>query len=320
MMVIPLPFDLRLWTGVDESDISETETYLRFAKRRDLVNEINQLLAESAIPQCRVRIPLTQRLYEQLSNIPPWSEIKRGSHLHRLKRTVLALLRNKKSAAGLMLYLDVSEVEHLYTWETPENFFPTALNAMQESWIEMVGICAFETTLAARELDQSAHLLGSGIITPFSEALEAQVIRRSLTDELTEDEARHVPLLFQSELWSWIQLIRRYIWKDKRLPLGPLGYTPSSDWQPGSRPRRYRNAYPDALGGLWEWEGGRASDKRNPFGGHWNVQLPDASAKRQWVQRIENCYGQQICTKPESISHINIEPNGQIDDKTFQWR
>jgi hypothetical protein len=319
MMIVVLPFDLRLWTGVDESKISDAEAYLRFVDRRDLVSKLDQHLTKSAISQCHLRIPLTQRLYEQLSNTPPWSEIRRGSHLYRLKRTILALLRNKRGAAGLTLYMDVSGVEHLYTWERPDNFFPVSLSAMRESWIEMVGVCAFETTISARDFDQPIPLLGGSVVTTFSGTSEAQITRRPLVRMPTEAEAQPIPLLYQSDIWTWKRLIRRYIWKDERLPLGPIGYAPSPDWQPGDRPRRYHNAYRDALGGLWEWEGGRARDTHNPFGGHWNVQLPDASVKRQWVQWIETCSGQQICTRPALISHINVEPNGSIGDKTFQW-
>ena len=319
MMVIACPFDLRLWTGVDGNAVSNAQVFFRFVKQRDLVCELNRQMSTNAIQDCRLRIPLTQRLYEQLSNTPPWSEVRKGSHLYRLKRDVLALLRNKKGAAGLTLYIDVSDIEHLYTWERPDGFFPPSLVAMQEDWVEMVGVCAFEDTVSARGFDKPIPILASCIVTTFSDVLEARITRRECADAPVEATERRVPLLSQSDTWSWKQLMRSFIWDDERLPFGPIGYCPPKDWSPGDRPRHYQNTYRDTLGGLWEWEGGRAVSDRNPFGGHWNVQLPDASVKRQWVNWMERCTGRQICTQANMISHINVEPNGHIGDKTFEW-
>lgn len=319
MMVITCPFDLRLWTGVDGGAISDAEVYLRFVERHELVCELNRQLSISAIQDFRLRIPVTQRLYEQLSNTPPWSEVRRGSHLYRLKRAVLTLLRNKQGAAGLTLYVDVKEVAHLYTWEEPDGFFPSMLVAMQECWVEMVGDCAFEDAVSARGFNQPVPILGSCVITTFSDASEARIARRSLADMPIEDEERRIPLLSQTDTWAWELEIRKFIWQDERLPFGPIGFCPLENWNPGERPRRYQNAYRDFLGGLWEWEGGKAVSDHNPFGGHWNVQLPDDSVKRRWVNWIEERSGRQICTRPNQISHINIEPDGHIADRTFDW-
>lgn len=317
MMVVAIPFDLRLWTGVRDG-AGAGKIYSRFVVRRDLIYRINELLSQGKIPDCRLNIPLTQRLFEQLSTTPPWTEIRKGSLLHRLKITVLAVLRNKRNATGLTLYVDLREVEHLHTWEEPDGFFPPTLAAMKEDWVEMVGICTFEEAVSARGFEQPVPILDTCVITTFSEASEAQIVRRSLADTAVEEE-RRIPLLFQSDAWTWRRLVRRVIWADERLPLGPIGYTPPQDWQLGNRPRRYRRTYRDSLGGLWEWESGRASDERNPFGGHWNVQLPDASVKHRWVGWIEECSGREISTPPDSISHINVEPDGRIADRTFDW-
>jgi len=319
MMVIAFPFDLRLWTGVHGSTVSNAQVFFRFVERRDLVRELNQQLSRSTIQDCHLHIPLTQRLYEQLSNTPPWSEVRRGSHLHRLKRDVLALLRNKQGAAGLTLYVDVEEVVHLHTWEEPSGFFPSTLVAMQESWVEMVGVCAFEGAVSARGFNQPVPILESCVITTFSDVSEARIARRSLADMPIEDEERRIPLLSQTDMWAWERRVRKFIWQEEKLPLGPIGFCPLENWDPGERPRRYQNAFRDALGGLWEWEGGRAMSDRNPFGGHWNVQLPDDSVKRRWVSWIEERSGRQICTRSDKISHINVEPDGRIVDKTFEW-
>jgi hypothetical protein len=229
------------------------------------------------------------------------------------------VLRNKRDAAGLTLYVDPRDVEHLHVWREPDGFFAPALAGMREGWVEAVGICVFEDAISARDFEQPVPILGASVITAFSEASEAQIVRRPLADMTVEEEGR-IPLLFQSDAWTWKRWVRRVIWADERLPLGPISYPPPSDWQLGNRPRRYRGAYRDSLGGLWEWESGRVSDEHNPFGGHWNVQLPDASVKYRWVNWIEECSGREISTSPDSISHINVEPDGRIADRTFDWQ
>jgi hypothetical protein len=305
-----------LWTGIGD-DASDMEVFLRFTNRRDLVVMMNQRLTTGTIPQCLLRIPLTQPLYEHLALIPPWADVRRGSPLYRLKRDVLALLRNKGGASGLTLYIDVREVIHLYTWEEPEGFFPPALSPMKEDWVEMVGVCAFDNAIAARDFAHPLPVLGSCVVTSTSENVDARLTRCRIDSD--QIEKQYVPLLSQVDIWTWKRWVRSTIWKDERLPFGPIGYRPRRSWHPGYRPRRYRNGYRDALGGLWEWEGGRVVNDRNPFGGHWNVQLPDVSVTRRWVRQIEDRTGREICSRPEAISHINVEPDGRIGDLTFTW-
>lgn len=319
MIAVMVPFDLRLWTGVDEGADPDADVYSQFAQRRDLVKRLNELLSKGTVGNCRLRVPLTQPLFERLRRTPPWSEIQKGSLLHRLKAVVLALLRNKQGAEGLTLYVDVGETVHLHTWEEPIGFFPSSLLPMREDWVEMVGVCAFEEAVSSRESNQAIRVLGTCVITTFSEVSQARISRRPVIGALEEDQVfeQTLPLLFQSDAWAWERVIRRYIWQDERLPLGPVGYIPPEDWRLGSRPRRHHNAYRDALGGLWEWEGGRAAGGH--FDGHWNVQLPNASVKHQWVRWIEECTKREIASHPDSITHINVEPNGQIVDFTFQW-
>lgn len=317
MMVITCPFDLRLWTGVDGSAISDAKVYLRFVERRELVCELNRQLSTSAIQDCRLCIPVTQRLYEQLSNTPPWSVVRKGSHLYRLKRDVLALLRNKQGAAGLTLYVDVKEVVHLYTWKEPDGFFPSVLVAMQESWVEMVGVCAFEDAISVRGFDQHVPTLGSCVITTFADAPKARITRHSLADMPAAEETHRIPLLSQSDTWSWKQLVRSFIWDDERLPFGPIGYCPPDAWKPGERPSHY--GYVDRFGGKWKWEGGRAYTERNPFEGHWNVQLETHKAQNGWRRLLELAYKKHVhWTKPRH-PHVNIEVDGRItDDSSFK--
>lgn len=319
MIAVMVPFDLRLWTGVVESTDPDADVYSQFAQRRDLVKSLNALLSKSVFGNCRLRVPLTQSLFEQLATTPPWSEIEKGSLLHRLKAVVLALLRNRQGAEGLTLYVDVGETVHLHTWEQPSGFFSSSLLPMREDWVEMVGVCAFAETVSSREFAQPMPVLGTCVITAFSDASQARISRRPVINCLEGDWATEatVPLLSESDAWAWERVMRRYIWQDERLPLGPVGYIPTEDWRLGSRPRRHHNAYRDALGGLWEWEGGRATSGHSD--GHWNVQLPNPSVKHQWVRWIEKCTEQEITSPPDSITHINVEPNGQIVDFTFQW-
>jgi len=322
MNIQALPFDLRLWTGVEDDPVQDELIYTRFTERRDRVYDLNRRLSDHpALQDCLLRIPLTQRIFERLCNIPPWSEINRGSSLYHLKVMVLSLLRNRQEAAGITLYLDTGTVEHLYEWSAPANFFPRALAVMQEDWVEMIGMCAFEPILIVREFAPSLPVLATWIVTPYSESSEAQITRRPL--EGTSVEECRLPLFFQTDVWTWECRVRQSLWEDERLPFngpsGPFGYRPSSDWRPGARPRPYQAAYRDSMGGLWEWESGRAVSDQNPFGGHWNVQLPDASVRRRWVAHLQERSGRTIQTRADAISHINVEPDGSIVDMTFAW-
>ncbi len=193
MNLLVLPFDLRLWTGQDASTYTE-EVFLRFVERRDLTRQLQQKLSKSALQTYRLCIPLTQHLYEQLTNTPSWSEARRVTALYRLKRNVLALLRNKNQTDGLTLRFNIEDIVHLYTWESPETFFVPALSALRESWVEMVGLSAFEPAVSAQGFDQPLPILGCCIVTAYTEAAHAQITRRSLTKPVTE-ETRSVPLL-----------------------------------------------------------------------------------------------------------------------------
>lgn len=74
------------------------------------------------------------------------------------------------------------------------------------------------------------------------------------------------------------------------------------------------SGYKDALGGIWQWEGGRAQTDINPFGGHWNVQLVDNRARRNWTRWLEEVHQQRVRLQS---THINVEPDGRIVDRTF---
>lgn len=322
MHICAVPFDLRLWTGIDDEPVSEEHVYTRFSERRDRVIAMNLRLSDHpTLRDCLLRIPLTERIFEHLCNIPSWSEVRRGSYLYRFKTSVLALLRNRQDAAGVTLYLDTRDVDCLYTWQDPQDFFPAAPAVIRDEWVEMTGLCAFEPALTVRESEYPLPVLATWIITTYSMAAEARLACHTLEGELVGE--RQIPLLFQADISTWERRVRQSLWQDERLPFngpnGPFGYYPTTDWRPGERPRRHQNAYLDALGGLWEWESGRAMSERNPFGGHWNVQLPDASTRRRWVDYLQDRSGQIVQTRADVVTHINVEPDGSIVDITFTW-
>jgi len=316
-MILALPFDLRLWTGVN-GDEKVKEIYLRFADRRNKIQHLHQKIAASPVSHCLLRIPMTEALYVQLSGIPSWTDIRPGSHLHRFKRDVLALLRGKKGAAGLMLYMNTCENVYVHIWEDPADFFPPTLAPLQENWLEMVGMCAFEPSLSAHDSPERLPVLGCCVITNYTESFEARLTRCPVNALSGTKEHQRIPLLSQVDAWAWERIVRRMLWQDERLPFGPIGYCPPEQWQMGERPSRY--GYCDVFGGVWQWEGGRAITERNPFGGHWNVQLPQARIKHRWVDWIQACTRRAIATRPELLSHINVEPDGQIADLTFSWQ
>jgi len=326
-MIQATPFDLRLWTGIDEpyfpNPTELEDVYARFATRRDLLFNINQrLVGNPTVADCTLCIPLSQAMFEQLCNTPPWSMINRGTLLHKLKVTALSLLQSRQKAENVTVYLEPGESEYFYEWLDPTDFFTAGLAPdLCDQWVEVVGLCAFQDHVLLRNYPKPVAILSTWIVTDQPGSSEARLERQHITREGIEKH--EVPLISGTVIGDWEMLVRESLWKDKRLPFngpaGPIGYCPPNDWSPGERPRRYQNAYRDSLGGLWEWEGGRAVSDHNPFGGHWNVQLPDDSVKRRWVNWIEERSGRQICTRPNQISHINVEPDGQIVDRTFEW-
>jgi len=326
-MIQATPFDLRLWTGINVSSPPNPagfeDVYARFATRRDLLFDINKRLSGNpTVADCTLCIPLSQAMFEQLCNTPPWSEIDTGTRLHKLKVTVLSLLQSRQKAENVTVYLEPGEAEHFYEWLGPTDFFPADLAPdLCDHWVKVVGLCAFQDHVLLRNHPKPVAILSTWIVTDQPHSSKARLERQHKTRG--EIERQRVPLISGTVIWDWEMLVRESLWKDKRLPFngpaGPIGFCPPENWSPGEHPRRYQNAYRDALGGLWKWGGGRAVSDHNPFGGHWDVQLPDDSVKRRWVNWIEERSGRQISTRSNKISHINIEPDGRIDDPTFEW-
>ena len=146
-MIQTTPLDLRLWTGIDEpSLLNPTEfedVYARFATRRDLLFSINQRLAGNpAVADCTLCIPLSQAMFEQLCNTPPWSMINRGTPLHKLKVTALSLLQSRQKAQNVIVYLEPDESEHFYEWLDPIDFFTAGLAPdLCDQWASYPTVC-----------------------------------------------------------------------------------------------------------------------------------------------------------------------------------
>lgn len=324
-MIMATVFDLPLLTActdkpIEDIDAYEHQAYDAFAARRDCIVNINRCLkGHPPVADCTLRIPLTESLSDQLNAF--WAHIP-YSQLYWLRTIILALLAGRDDRwrdNQLVFGLVDNEIVHIYQLNNDDNddFFPTSLPVeLRDAWVETVGVCAFEQGAANPQVTPAP--IGAVWIVTGRATLSQVSIQRASLEQGAESEEQTVPLFAQSEMWAWELRVRRFIWQDERLPFGPIGFCPLEDWNPGERPRRYQNAFRDALGGLWEWEGGRATE-RNPFGGHWNVQLPNGQIKRQWVAWIERCTGQEIITNPDSITHINVEPDGHIADRTFDW-
>lgn len=331
-MIQASPFVLALLTGAaDEPSQDETERceeiYRQFTERRDLLVDTNGRLAKNRnLPGCGLRIPLTDSLFEQLCNTPPWSNMPPNSPNYRLKTIVLAFLGNRHRASGSVIYLNSIAVEHIYQLISAPAFFPGSLTRdLCDAWVEATGICAFDRSTAKSAV--SPLPIHAVWIVSTEQRRNDQVLtigRRHILDEDSISQSCTVPILAVSDPWAWELLVRKSLWQDPRLPFngpdGAFGYCPPQGWQPGERPITVRiegqRGFKDALGGLWQWEGGRAQIS-SPLGGHWNVQLLNAAAKQSWLERLQEVYARPVRLR---TSHLNIEVDGRIVDRTFELR
>jgi hypothetical protein len=334
-MIQAIMLDLPLLTAATDEDIEDFRAYeeqaaITLGCYRDQLMDINRRLSCNPAITVQLRIPLTGRLVDHLHLF--WCQ-QPYSQLRMLRTIVMALLAGRHQVPELITVLDDIQIEHSYELKEvsdsegrkqPTLTFPQVLSQeLCAAWIETLGLCIFACGMTAPHI--SPHPLVGAWIASDRELLSTVCVTRTLRPspdqepEETEVEEAEVAVLVQPNEWTWKRWLRRYIWKDERLPLEPIGFCPPETWQPGQTPRRYQNGYQDNLGGLWEWEGGRAIDDRNPFGGHWNIQFANSSVKHQWVKWIEQCTGWRITTRPTDITYINVEPDGNIGDRTFDW-
>lgn len=293
------------------------QVYERFRKLAELLDGTNRRLLENPeLGSLGLRIPLTDRLYAELVNTPPWSEVSNtgGRNLYIFKGKILSFLNRH------LVRLTESE-EYLYSSLNEQEFFPYDVpKRLVDLWIDTVGACYSKydgTELGGCETPvQALWIANDNTCVPD----EFCVCRIRLEADCREEF--RIRSLNSLDRWRWEVFVREFLWHDPRLPFcgpdGPFGYRPPDGWQPGERPSRY--GYKDALGGIWKWEGGRAQNNElNPFNGHWNVQLPDSQTRHRWIPWVETCIERTVRTQPDRVAHINVEPNGQLVDKTFEW-
>lgn len=265
-------------------------------------------------------IPLTDNLHYEFENTPPWSELSRAggrSSLYLLKGQIIQFLRKYK------LYLMDFEIEHLYDPVNGEEFFPYAISTtLRDLWTTATGACYSKREGTEPEVCQSpiyaVWIIAGSPCLPN----ELQISRTHISSE----HSSKLKILSRNpeDHWAWESLVREHLWQDIRLPFhgptGLFGYRPSPDWEPSRRPTSTSvdgvSGYKDTLGGIWQWEGGRAQTNINPFGGHWNVQLVDNRARRNWTRWLEEVHQQEVRLQS---NHINVEPDGRIVDRTFNF-
>lgn len=326
------PFDLALLTAsIDESPSQNRAAYYRQVYQQlveclKLFRRTNERLSRNPdLAYCRLKVPLTPAMFTQLRQIPSWAQANRDHNLRRLKIAVLSLLQNRPPTEKATIRLHELEIVHFYHMYNASNFFPPSLpRQLCDKWVEAAGACGFERGVSEPEVSPEP-IHGVWVISARQESdLHSLLIRRAL--EANDDPEESVlPLLTQIDEWTWERLVREQLWQDTRLPFngphpdGPFGYRPAKEWQPGHRPISTSiggvSGYKDALGGLWQWEGGRARTT-TPFDGHWNVQLLNARAKQNWRRWLEQIYLHSEIRL--SSNHINVEPDGRIVDRTFE--
>lgn len=329
-MIQAIAYDLLLLTAATDEPIRdygayEEESHHTLNKYLEQLKYINeQLIQNPATNSYSLRIPITGRLSNELCLF--WNKVPYDK-LRKLRTIIMSLLLRRNPRSRSVIWLKDAQIEHFYQIRNEEDKdgneieaipFPDILSEdLCSSWIETVGVCTFECgkdsqvspdplsavcIIANRDLPSEISVISTPCLAADQEPAELEVLVLAQPDNVVLEHG-----------------VREILWDDKRLPYGPIGYYPPQHWQIGQRPSQY--GYRDRFGGEWEWEGRRADNGRNPnpFHGHWNVQLPTARVKQQWVNWIEHCTGRRICTRPRKISHINVESDGNIGDRTFDW-
>lgn len=322
-MIQATPFDPVVLTGAVDEPVQDYEVYServyrQFAERRDRFQDANSRLAGTpGLGGFGLRLPLTEDLFLQLRDTPLWSQVRRNSPLYKLKLAILAFLGNQQRNLNSTVYLNNAEIEHTYRLVNAPAFFLRSLAPeLCDAWVEAVGACAFGHGVI--EPQGTPLYIHAVWVVSVEQQRGTRELRIACTHILEADgnsEGCGLPVLTETDLWCWEFLVRESLWQDRRLPFrgpgGPFGYCPPQGWQPGERPSKY--GYQDALGGRWEWKGGRARIV-SPLDGHWDVQLPDSQARQRWTSCLEKGFQTPVRLRK---NYINIEVDGQIADRTF---
>ncbi len=326
MMFQATPFDLCLFTGVgiaaDDPDTPPAlaaRNMLKWCSERFI--ETNQRLNKNhALQGCRLALPMTEALFTALQNTPSWQAVSGRAALREHKASVLSFLMSNRENGGSPIWYLEQDNENIYSVLAPADFFtPDTALGLQESWSESTGSCGFDHVRASAP-DESARVISTWVVSPGRGPRSAQIeMQAQPIQPGLHQEQRDLPMLSvpvespddnkQIDAWPWERLVRLALWQDERLPFygpsGPFGFQPPAEagWRPGQRLPSAPGAvhgYLDALGGVWQWEGGRATINR-PLGGHWNVQLV-GPAYLAWQTHLGDCLGQNV----ELLSYLSI--------------
>jgi len=332
-MIQATPFDLTLFAvDIDPQSANWTEQLelaLNWFKwcREQLQESNRRLNSTPSLGNVHLKVPMTGWLFEQLCEIPPWPRCQQGGPATTLKISILSFIssRSPRISENPILRLEI-DTEWKYQITKPNNFFSDLVHhELKEAWTESVGICAFQ---------RCDNIVNSWVVSPGRQHLtnHLALTATDIYQEVNISRTIELPMMINSEqwpedgkpnIWIWECALRRALWCDERLPFsgpnGSLGFHPHPDnhWHPGGRLTMKSingiHGYLDELGGLWQWEGGRAITD-TPFDGHWNIQLSNHTIQREWVRYLEVNINQRLELQS---NHINIDADGRITDRTF---
>ena len=337
-MLQATPFDLCLFNGagiLPADDLDSQQIHVRelFRWCSEQFVKTNQRLSKNlALRGCRLALPMTEELFEALQNLPSWQAVSGRAALHLHKASVLRFLRSNNQNGGSPILHLAQDSTHLYTILAPADFFAPGLPAtLQAFWSESSGACVFGNAQMLEPVE-AVGISACWVISPGRGQRPNQIeIQAQPMEDGGANKTRAISMLStpfvcldeieQIDFWPWECIVRQALWQDERLPFygpgGPFGFRPGveSGWQPGQRPTTVPgqvHGYLDDLGGVWQWEGGRAA-LHTPFAGHWNIQVT-GPAYYAWENHLSVCFGQRVRMR---YNHVNIEANGNIVDDTF---
>jgi hypothetical protein len=332
-MIQATPFDLVLFGADIDPLAADSAKQLELAVNRfrwccDCFYNTNQRLrSNSALGDFQQKVPMTEWLFEQLCEIPPWPKNQQGGPAYTLKTSILAFInaRAERIKENPRINLQ-NDSEWAYRVSQPDNLFRDLIHQnLQDAWTESIGICAFQR---CSDITNSCMISPGRAHKTNSLTIEATDIHQSQIQPRITDVPMMIhpvdwPKLGEPNIWAWECFLRWVLWKDVRLPFsgpfGPFGFRPHSDnnWRPGQHLTMRRvgriHGYLDEFGGLWKWNGGRAITEA-PFDGHWDIQLCTNAIRLRWAGYLETNLNQTIKLRS---THINIEADGRITDTTY---
>jgi hypothetical protein len=343
-MLLAVPFDLCLFTNagiLPAGDLDSQQIHVRelFRWSSEQFIKTNQRLSKnSALQGCQLALPMTKELFDTLRDTPSWQASSGRAALRLHKASVLRFLMSNNQYGGSPILHLTQDNTHLYIILGPADFFaPELPTALQAAWTESGGACVFGNAQTL-EPAEAADISACWVISPGRGRRPNQIEIQAQSMEAREaNETREVPMLStpftcpdeieQIDFWPWERLVRQALWQNEPLPfqgpLGPFGFRPTrnSGWQPGQPAPSAPGAvhgYLDYFGGIWQWEGSRAS-RHTPFDGHWNVQLMNGHSQTAWENHLrENGFPFSKWTlHGNEQPHVNIEPDGNLWDFTF---